>query len=188
MRQGQNNKRARGRNRKSHNSANRSFESNGPDVKIRGNAAHIAEKYVVLARDSQSSGDPISAENYLQHAEHYFRIVSAASGQQASAQDGGADNRNADNHANGEASDKNGAGDEVTAQEKGRDANGSGASRRRGRNQKAARGKADDDGEKPVLADDPQPVSLDDASPDKDETGDAASEDDASGTLSAQAS
>jgi hypothetical protein len=56
----------------------RNFESNGPDVKVRGNAAHVAEKYLQLARDAQSSGDPVLAENYLQHAEHYFRIVAAA--------------------------------------------------------------------------------------------------------------
>jgi hypothetical protein len=72
----------RGRNNnnrggKGGNQLNRSFESNGPDVKIRGTAAHIADKYVQLARDAQSSGDPISAENYLQHAEHYYRIVAA---------------------------------------------------------------------------------------------------------------
>src|SRR5690606_18879331 len=59
------------------NPLNRSYESNGPDVKIRGTASHIAEKYVQLARDAQSSGDPVAAENYLQHAEHYFRIVAA---------------------------------------------------------------------------------------------------------------
>ena len=54
------------------------YESNGPDVKIRGNASHIAEKYLQLARDAQSSGDPIAAENYYQHAEHYFRLIAAA--------------------------------------------------------------------------------------------------------------
>ncbi|MDP2622071.1 MAG: DUF4167 domain-containing protein [Hyphomicrobiales bacterium] len=78
MRQGQQNKRMRGRGRKVQGSLNRVFESNGPDVKIRGPASHIAEKYLNLARDAQSSGDPISAENYLQHAEHYFRIISSA--------------------------------------------------------------------------------------------------------------
>jgi hypothetical protein len=56
----------------------RVYESNGPDVKIRGNPAHIAEKYVQLARDAQASGDPISAENYYQHAEHYYRLIAAA--------------------------------------------------------------------------------------------------------------
>jgi hypothetical protein len=54
------------------------YESNGPDVKIRGAASHVAEKYLQLARDAQSSGDPIAAENYYQHAEHYFRLIAAA--------------------------------------------------------------------------------------------------------------
>ena len=79
----QNNKnRSRGRNnnggRKHGNPLSRNYESNGPDVKVRGNASHIAEKYLQLARDAQSSGDSVMAENYLQHAEHYFRILSAA--------------------------------------------------------------------------------------------------------------
>src|ERR1700716_3102479 len=80
MRNGQN-KRMRGRNnnhRKTHNPMARVFESNGPDVKIRGNPAHIAEKYMQLARDAQSSGDPIAAENYYQHAEHYYRVIATA--------------------------------------------------------------------------------------------------------------
>jgi hypothetical protein len=77
MRNGQN-KRMRGRNRKSHNPMARVYESNGPDVKIRGNPSHIAEKYIQLARDAQASGDPIAAENYYQHAEHYYRLIAAA--------------------------------------------------------------------------------------------------------------
>jgi hypothetical protein len=83
MRQGQqnNNKRMRGRNRKGPNPLTRSYESNGPDVKVRGTAIHIAEKYMQLARDAQSSGDRVQAESYLQHAEHYYRIVSAAQAQ-----------------------------------------------------------------------------------------------------------
>jgi hypothetical protein len=89
MRNGQqhhHNKRMRGRNnnnnnnnnRRSHNPLTRVYESNGPDVKIRGTANHVAEKYLQLARDAQSSGDPVSAENYFQHAEHYFRLIAAA--------------------------------------------------------------------------------------------------------------
>ncbi|MFZ3228347.1 MAG: DUF4167 domain-containing protein [Xanthobacteraceae bacterium] len=82
MRNGQNNKRMRGRSRKGghhhQNPLSRMYESNGPDVKIRGTASHIAEKYLQLARDAQSSGDPIAAENYYQHAEHYFRLIAAA--------------------------------------------------------------------------------------------------------------
>jgi len=76
MRNGQN-KRMRGRNRKSHNPLTRVYESNGPDIKIRGTASHVAEKYVQLARDAQASGDPVAAENYYQHAEHYFRMIAA---------------------------------------------------------------------------------------------------------------
>ena len=82
MRNGQKRMRGRGGNnnhhRKSQNPLTRVYESNGPDVKIRGTASHIAEKYIQLARDSQSSGDPVAAENYYQHAEHYFRLIAAA--------------------------------------------------------------------------------------------------------------
>ena len=88
MRPGQN-RRMRGRNNNNNNNGNnggrrgpnplsRPYESNGPDVKVRGTAQHIAEKYLQLARDAQSSGDHVMSENYLQHAEHYFRIVLAA--------------------------------------------------------------------------------------------------------------
>ncbi len=59
----------------------RSYESNGPDVKIRGTAMQIAEKYSQLARDAQASGDRIHSESLLQHAEHYYRIVAAAQAQ-----------------------------------------------------------------------------------------------------------
>jgi hypothetical protein len=79
MRNGQ--KRMRGRNRKGghhQNPLSRMYESSGPDVKIRGTASHVAEKYLQLARDAQSSGDPVAAENYYQHAEHYFRLIAAA--------------------------------------------------------------------------------------------------------------
>ena len=86
MRNGQNNKRMRNRNNNNNNNNNRRgqnpltrvFESNGPDIKIRGTASHIAEKYVQLARDARSSGDPVAAENYYQHAEHYYRLIAAA--------------------------------------------------------------------------------------------------------------
>ncbi|RYG03842.1 MAG: DUF4167 domain-containing protein, partial [Caulobacteraceae bacterium] len=78
-------KRQRGRNRggggggkPQQQNANRSFDSNGPDgVKVRGNAQHVFEKYQQLARDASSAGDRVLAEGYLQHAEHYFRVVRA---------------------------------------------------------------------------------------------------------------
>ena len=93
MRNGQN-KRMRGRNRNNNNNNNNShhhhnrghhhnpltrvYESNGPDVKIRGTAHHIAEKYLQLARDATSVGDHVTAEAHHQHAEHYLRLIAAA--------------------------------------------------------------------------------------------------------------
>jgi hypothetical protein len=62
---------------------NRTYDSSGPEVKIRGSASHVYEKYLQLARDANSSGDRIMAENYLQHAEHYYRIMAAAAAQAA---------------------------------------------------------------------------------------------------------
>lgn len=62
---------------------NRALDSNGPDVRIRGTAQQIYDKYLALARDASSSGDRVKAENYLQHAEHYFRVLRATQGPQA---------------------------------------------------------------------------------------------------------
>ncbi len=56
---------------------NQSFDSNGPDVRVRGNAWQVFEKYQSLARDAQMAGDRVAAENFLQHAEHYHRIIEA---------------------------------------------------------------------------------------------------------------
>jgi hypothetical protein len=64
-----------------HNPPKRFYESNGPHVKVRGPASLIAEKYQQLARDAQTSGDLIAAEGYLQHAEHYNRLIAAAQDQ-----------------------------------------------------------------------------------------------------------
>jgi hypothetical protein len=79
MRPQHNNKRGRNRNRRNNgggqggsggNSANRVFDSNGPDVKLRGTAQTIAEKYMQLGRDAQASGDTVMAESYYQFADH----------------------------------------------------------------------------------------------------------------------
>jgi hypothetical protein len=59
---------------------NQSLDSSGPDVKLRGTAHQIFERYQILARDANAAGDRIAAENYLQHAEHYFRMMVAAGG------------------------------------------------------------------------------------------------------------
>jgi hypothetical protein len=72
-------KRPRGRGRRNnnsnHNNPNKHFESNGPDVRIRGSAQQILDKYMQYARDAHTSGDRIHAENYFQHAEHYLRVL-----------------------------------------------------------------------------------------------------------------
>ena len=77
MRQNHGSKRSRGRNSNRRNgpSRNQTFDSNGPSVRIRGNASQVHEKYLTMARDAGSSGDRVAAENYLQHAEHYYRIL-----------------------------------------------------------------------------------------------------------------
>ena len=83
MKPGSNSKRSRGRgNPRRPNNGPRTqvFESNGPDTRIRGTVNQVLEKYLALARDASSSGDYVSAENYFQHAEHYFRILSANGG------------------------------------------------------------------------------------------------------------
>jgi hypothetical protein len=54
---------------------NQNFDSNGPDVRVRGNATQVYEKYLALARDASSAGDRVIAESYYQHAEHYYRII-----------------------------------------------------------------------------------------------------------------
>jgi hypothetical protein len=82
MRQGSNPRRSRGRGqRKPHfNPRQQTFDSNGPDVRVRGNAYQVLEKYLALARDASSAGDRIAAENFLQHAEHYYRLINAYAG------------------------------------------------------------------------------------------------------------
>ncbi|RZO30247.1 MAG: DUF4167 domain-containing protein [SAR116 cluster bacterium] len=85
MRQPQNAKRGRGRGRRGNGNAqpnvpnrNTSYESNGPDVKLRGNAQQLHEKYVALAHDAAAAGERITAEAYTQFADHYYRLHQAA--------------------------------------------------------------------------------------------------------------
>ena len=71
MKRGRNQRRRQGAN------PNRALDSNRPEVRIRGTANQIYDKYIALARDASSAGDRIKAESYLQHAEHYFRMIRA---------------------------------------------------------------------------------------------------------------
>jgi hypothetical protein len=78
-------KRSRSRGRRpqtTNHNPNRTFDSSGPEIKIRGSASHVYEKYLQLARDANAAGDRVAAENYLQHAEHYWRIMAASQPQQ----------------------------------------------------------------------------------------------------------
>ncbi len=97
-----NGKRTRGRpgRNKPSNSRNQTFDSNGPEGRVRGSASQVFEKYQALARDAQTVGDRVAAENYFQHAEHYYRIfnVNAPNPQ------------NAQNRAQGNGSGQGGAG------------------------------------------------------------------------------
>jgi len=101
---------------------NRSYDSNGPEVKIRGSAATVYEKYLQLARDANSGGDRVMAENYLQHAEHYYRILAAqqlqqqqyqAQQQQNGQNAGGGNNAN----GNGQYRGPNGSGEQPYPQQ-----------------------------------------------------------------------
>ena len=68
-------KRGRNQRRRPGANPNRALDSNGPDVRIRGTANQIYDKYQALVRDAHSAGDRVKAESYLQHAEHYFRLI-----------------------------------------------------------------------------------------------------------------
>ncbi len=164
------NRRPRGRSRKGPNPLTRSYESNGPDVKVRGTAAHVAEKYSTLARDALTSGDPVSAENYLQHAEHYNRIVAAAQQaqfqqaqqtqqtQQAQQRDGSDDGRDGEraskNTGNDQQddqpasmADRSGEGDNAVLEQQGHEATGDDDNKaERPRQSRRPRTEASDDG------------------------------------------
>ncbi|MEX2644518.1 MAG: DUF4167 domain-containing protein [Acetobacterales bacterium] len=81
MNKGPNPKRMRGRGNgrggRKHNPRQNVFDSNGPDVRIRGTAQQVLEKYLSLARETTANGDHISAEGYFQYAEHYYRVHQA---------------------------------------------------------------------------------------------------------------
>lgn len=97
---------------------NQTFDSQGPDVRIRGNAAQVYERYLQLARDASMSGDRVTAENYYQHAEHYLRIMNAAN-------EGWAERRQRNGRFDRDGFDTMGSPDDGTGE--GGDMNGGGA-------------------------------------------------------------
>lgn len=156
-------KRNRGRNRRSGGqNPNRHYESNGPDVKIRGSAQQICEKYQQYARDAQSAGDRVAAENYLQHAEHYYRIVAAMQPkdrpqQQDGQKDGEAENTEADAEVSSENAEAAAEGETVSdeARDTGED------KPRRGRRPRKPREAAETNGDGEAPSDDPLKVVAD---------------------------
>ena len=131
MKQGQGSKRTRGRSGGRRGSNRQQlFDSNGPSVRIRGNAFQVHEKYLGLARDAAGSGDRVAAENFYQHAEHYFRIYSAdqeerAQRQAANGQQGDSQRRNSGNGGGNRAQNaKSENGDGRTEVNGGHGANG----------------------------------------------------------------
>jgi hypothetical protein len=129
------------------------FDSNGPDIKVRGNAQQVVDKYQALAREAATAGDPVMAENYYQHAEHYYRLMTA---------NGGGDNRhggrpsdgdrNRDNSGSTHASSGNGGVTEASAADD-------------------ADENAREDGESAAGKADPEPVSTSAAEPSVEEAG-----------------
>jgi hypothetical protein len=103
---------------------NRTFDSSGPEIKIRGSASHVYEKYLQLARDSNASGDRVMAENYLQHAEHYYRIMAAQQAQQAQYQQSQGYNNQNGNPQNRDGNVASGEGHQNPSQAPQSNANG----------------------------------------------------------------
>ena len=117
-------KRGRNQRRRPGTNINRAMDSNGPEVRIRGTANQIYDKYLSLARDASSAGDRVKAENYFQHAEHYFRLIRAAQGNAAQS----SQNANSDqDQTDGESASDNG-------EERGQNTRNNGRGQRRGRN------------------------------------------------------
>ena len=137
-----NNRRSRGRGgRKPGNSRNQTFDSNGPGARVRGNASQIYEKYQQLARDAASSGDRVGAENFLQHAEHYYRLMIASGpkpeqrnnadgsqdGSQDDSSDGNSDDSDGDSGQERAASSRNDSSDDDSGSDDRRDSDSDGA-------------------------------------------------------------
>ena len=105
---------------------NHVFDSNGPDLRIRGTSQQLFEKYLQLGRDATSSGDRVMAESYFQYAEHYFRILNAmnqaAQQQGQGPQNGQGYQRRQDQQFGGETQEGQGEAEDTPAEQPGGDA------------------------------------------------------------------
>jgi hypothetical protein len=146
MKHGQNNnrrQRSRGNPRRYPNQKGGSFESNGPEAKVRGTAQQILEKYQALARDAYSAGDRILAEGYLQHAEHYYRILNSDNDGQ-----GRDNNRNRQQNANrNDDTDNDDQNTETDAQDNDDEQQDNGLQRTVSRGRNGGSDSASDDGD-----------------------------------------
>lgn len=158
-------KRGRNQRRRQGVNPNRALDSNGPEVRIRGTANQIYDKYVALARDAASSGDRVKAESYLQHAEHYFRVIRSMQpaqqqpqqqsqpnpeGDQPSIAEDDRDDRKSDrSRANGEDKEDGKAAQETGEEKAGDDDEQERRPRRRGRRRSPRRAQASGDSDNP---------------------------------------
>ncbi len=162
MRQAPNQKRPRGGRsagrRSGGQGGNRTYESSGPNSKFRGNASQLFDKYQAMARDAQLSGDRVAAENYMQHAEHYYRLLNQSSAPQQQQQRGQGHNAQggAQGEAQGEAQGGKSAPESQGRQEATVNASRSAPAEIRGEKQPEIRGEKQPDIE-PVEADDGEP-------------------------------
>lgn len=117
MRNATANRRSRSRNNnrgKGGNNRSQVYDSNGPEVRIRGTAHQISEKYAALAKDALSAGDAVLAESYLQHAEHYQRIITGLNAQQAAYEESKASQNKKEAYAPEVNGNKNNSDDDLS--------------------------------------------------------------------------
>ena len=126
---------------------NHVFDSNGPDVRLRGTAQQLFEKYLQLGRDATGAGDRVTAEGYFQHAEHYFRILNAMSQAQGGGQQQHQQRRYQTVHDSAEGSD--GMGEQPETQAPHANGNGGGAQQVNGAQPNGHAPESDVDGEAP---------------------------------------
>lgn len=170
-------KRSRGRGRRQQNPVNRSYDSNGPNVRVRGTASQVFEKYQALARDAMSAGDRVMAENYQQHAEHYFRILQSFQPQPS--ENGNADAGNgvgqettqsaeSSGVVNGDAGEETGKGNEplvlMRENEEAESGKEASKSRRRGPLGKKRKAKSDNDDDEGEAESTPTNIDVETAS------------------------
>lgn len=142
-----NNKRARGRTNRRPPNPNRSFESNGPDGKIRGNANQVYDKYSQLARDAAATGDLVAAEGFWQHAEHYYRIMMAMqqNNRPQNQQSGDGQDQNDQNDRSGNDQNDRSGGDDRDDRDQDDQGQTESRSRRGGRNDRSGGDDRDQD-------------------------------------------